>query len=400
MAERFSNEAATTLAAGINAAATSLPVSSSANFPAANFRVRIDNEILLVTAVAGTTWTVTRAVEAVNGVQVAASHAVLATVAHVLTAGGLQQALQDTPRKNRLINGDFRVNQRALSTITDNAYGIDRWRGLAEGGTHTWVQSNLYGPSSGSSPFACIFQQGATGNKLGAFQVIESFNCWDLRGQVVSLQFKPFNNTGAMSDIRASILYRTGTADAVSADPITTWGASSAGITTYNGWTVAGTTGPINPGSTWPLIKLENISIPASATNIAVIIWADDNAWSADITGVTDVQLEKGAVCTEFERIPLSQSYVDCLRYAYVASSEYIGNAKSGTTLYSEILYLPMPMRVTPTISGATYAASTGANGTPTFQLTGPRTTRPINLGTAWTVDAQITLSATFSAEL
>jgi hypothetical protein len=93
--ERFTNEATTTLAAGINASATSLTVSSSANFPAANFRVRIDNEILLVTAVAGTTWTVTRAVEAVNGVQVAASHAVLATVAHVLTAGGLQQAITE-----------------------------------------------------------------------------------------------------------------------------------------------------------------------------------------------------------------------------------------------------------------------------------------------------------------
>lgn len=66
-------------------------VSSTTGFPASgNFRVRIDNEILLVTAVAGTTWTVTRAAEAVAGVQTATAHAQGATVTHVPTAASVQ----------------------------------------------------------------------------------------------------------------------------------------------------------------------------------------------------------------------------------------------------------------------------------------------------------------------
>lgn len=53
----------TTLNGGINGAVTSLVVAAFAAFPAANgFKVKIDDEILLVTAGAGTsTWTVTRA---------------------------------------------------------------------------------------------------------------------------------------------------------------------------------------------------------------------------------------------------------------------------------------------------------------------------------------------------
>lgn len=92
MTERFANDVATVLVGSITAGATSLVVASSSGFPSAgNFRVRIDDEILLVTGVGGTTWTVTRAAEGTA----AAPHAGLAVVAHVLTAGGLAQAIAD-----------------------------------------------------------------------------------------------------------------------------------------------------------------------------------------------------------------------------------------------------------------------------------------------------------------
>lgn len=89
MAERFANEPATTLVGTINGSVTSLVVASSSGFPAANFRIRIDDEIMLVTGVAGTTWTVTRAQESTTG----ASHTNGAAIQHILTAGGLVQAL-------------------------------------------------------------------------------------------------------------------------------------------------------------------------------------------------------------------------------------------------------------------------------------------------------------------
>jgi hypothetical protein len=93
VAEHFANEFATTLVGTITGAATSLVVATSSGAPGVNFRIRIDNEYLLVTAgpPGSTTWTVARAQEG----SVAATHQNGAAVTHVLTAGGLAQAITD-----------------------------------------------------------------------------------------------------------------------------------------------------------------------------------------------------------------------------------------------------------------------------------------------------------------
>ncbi len=90
MTERYTNDAETTLAVAMLAGDLTLTVATVTGFPTAgNFRIRIDNEILLVTGVSGTAWTATRAAEPVRGVQTAAAHAVGATVTHLITAASL-----------------------------------------------------------------------------------------------------------------------------------------------------------------------------------------------------------------------------------------------------------------------------------------------------------------------
>jgi hypothetical protein len=88
MAEKFTNNAVTTLSAAITTTtATSCTVTDATAFPTTgNFRIKIDSEILLVTGVAGATFTVTRGVEGT----VPATHASGATVIHLLTKGGLE----------------------------------------------------------------------------------------------------------------------------------------------------------------------------------------------------------------------------------------------------------------------------------------------------------------------
>ncbi len=87
MPEQFTNNASTTLNGAINNSVTSLVLTSASLFPTlGNFRIRIDDEIMLATAVSGSTLTVVRAQEGTA----AASHADLATVRQVLTAGALQ----------------------------------------------------------------------------------------------------------------------------------------------------------------------------------------------------------------------------------------------------------------------------------------------------------------------
>lgn len=85
--EYLKNNASTTLNGSIDDNDTTLVVTSTTPFPAqGNFRVKIDTELLLVTGVAGTTWTVERGIEGTT----AASHASSTPVIHVLTEKGLE----------------------------------------------------------------------------------------------------------------------------------------------------------------------------------------------------------------------------------------------------------------------------------------------------------------------
>ena len=91
--ERFTNDAETTLSADTTALQTTLVVANAAEFPAeAQYRIRVDDELMLVTGGAGTeTWTVTRGAEGT----IAAIHLSDAQVCHVLTAGALAQLKLD-----------------------------------------------------------------------------------------------------------------------------------------------------------------------------------------------------------------------------------------------------------------------------------------------------------------
>lgn len=90
--EQFSNNAVSTLNGAITGVATTLVVTSATPYPVApQFRILIDTEIMLVTGVAGTTFTVTRGAEGTAP----SAHGNGASVRHVLTAGALEQLKLD-----------------------------------------------------------------------------------------------------------------------------------------------------------------------------------------------------------------------------------------------------------------------------------------------------------------
>ncbi|OAI41007.1 hypothetical protein AYO40_00565 [Planctomycetaceae bacterium SCGC AG-212-D15] len=84
--EQFANNAQSTLASAIGNGALSLTVQSAAGFSTqGNFRIQIDNEIMLVTNVSGNVFTVSRGQEGTS----AASHNAGACVTQELTAGAM-----------------------------------------------------------------------------------------------------------------------------------------------------------------------------------------------------------------------------------------------------------------------------------------------------------------------
>jgi hypothetical protein len=88
--EKFSNSAQTTInqIGGISPISATLQVLSAALFPPLpQFRIRIDNELILVTGVSGNTFSLIRGIEG----SAPAAHAFGALVTHVLTAGALSQ---------------------------------------------------------------------------------------------------------------------------------------------------------------------------------------------------------------------------------------------------------------------------------------------------------------------
>lgn len=92
MAENLSNDIQALLNGAISNVATAITTTGSTGFPAVNFRVRVDDEIMLVTSVGGgTNWTVTRGIESTAAV----AHNNSTPVVHVLTAGGLAQFVQE-----------------------------------------------------------------------------------------------------------------------------------------------------------------------------------------------------------------------------------------------------------------------------------------------------------------
>jgi hypothetical protein len=99
--ENLSNNAITTIAANVGLSDTTISVASSTGFPSPNFRIVIDSEIMLVTAVSGTAWTVTRGQESSS----VAGHTAGASVANVLTVAGLLAAV-DTDGSSITLAGD------------------------------------------------------------------------------------------------------------------------------------------------------------------------------------------------------------------------------------------------------------------------------------------------------
>jgi hypothetical protein len=299
----------------------------------------------------------------------------------VLSAGELSTAASITGR-NRLINGSMAVAQRGTSFTSattpansDDTYTLDRWYILSDGNDAVDVtQETSVVPTNGFKAIALDVE--TVNKKFGIAQIIEQANCIGLIGGEVTLSFKAkVSSVTKLDNVKAAIIAWSGTADTVTSDIISAWGAEGTDPTLIANATYENTPANLGLTTSYATFSVTANIDTADAKNIIVMIWSDVTDTSlGDFLYITDVQLEAGAVATPFEWRMYHDEIVLCYRY-YQVNSMWVGGAGTGTTTVSVGGPFLAPMRAAPT-----YTLLNGTNAL-TDVLTATRNVSAITQG-------------------
>ena len=259
--------------------------------------------------------------------------------------------------RNRIINGGMQIWQRATSFTSSggsNVYCCDRW-GFRSNGSAVTVAQNTSNPASTGAifPFSIKYQRNSgqtsvNGNYI--FQVVESFNCYDLSGQSVTLSF--WAKAGAnfsSSGNSLTCVVQTGTVadEGSSAFISTSWtgvaNVINTTVTLSTTWTKYTLTGTVGSG-----IQELGIYFAYSGTGTA---GADDSFY------ITGVQLEKGLVATPFEVRSYGTELALCQRYYWKSdlgtAAILVGSGNASVTNQTHWINVKFPttMRASASVS-------------------------------------------------
>jgi len=278
---------------------------------------------------------------------------------------------QYTGFRNRIINGEFGIAQRATSFVSgannDDSYNLDRWYVLSDGNDAVDItQTTTEVPSNQLTAIALDVE--TTNKKFGIAQIIEQKNCIGLIGGNVTLSFKAkVSSTTKLDNVKAAVVAWSGTADTVTSDIISAWGAEGTNPTLIANATFENTPANLSVTTSYATYTLTANVDTASTKNIIVFIWSDvTDTTAGDFLYLTDVQLEAGSTATDFERRPIGTELALCQRYYYkrkFASGTFVGHLQVyfSAGAFGKIFSHIVPMRATP--------SSVGASSTSHFQL-------------------------------
>ena len=253
--------------------------------------------------------------------------------------------------RNRIINGDMRIDQRnggASQSITAGSapYSVDRFIVRSAGGTITGQRV----AGTGSTQYVYQITGGASVTQVQFEQRIEASNSYDLAGGNATLSVNLSNSLLATANW---VLYY----------PTATDNFTSSTVISSGSWTISSTIARYNA----------TISIPAAATTgLYLIIYV--TAQTSGTFKIGDVQLEAGSTATEFERRPYGTELALCQRYyettyntgVAVGSVNNLGNWQSvclNTTDYYDFgkTFFKVTKRANPIVTP--YSVGTGASG-------------------------------------
>jgi hypothetical protein len=285
--------------------------------------------------------------------------------------------------RNKLINGDFSVAQRGTSlTSTDSAnndakYTLDRWQLFSDGNDVVDVtQETTTVPTN--QLYAIALDVETANKKFGIAQKIEQKNCVDLIGQEVTLSFKAkVSATTNLDNVKCAIIAWDGTADTLTDDIVSAWGAEGTNPTLATNYTYENTPANLNLTTSYATYTTTATIDTSGAKNVVVFIWSDVTTTSAgEFLYITDVQLEKSPSNSTFERKSYGQQLADCQRYYHqlggnAAYEVFAIGVCATSTLFDCLVFPPVTMRENCTVSsvGSNFKVYTGDNA-PSADLT------------------------------
>ena len=300
-----------------------------------------------------------------------------ATVGNNLTVTG-QTIPSSSFKRNRLINGNMQVWQRATSYALTNSYvygSADRWEtDMGSTAAATASQSTSVPTTVGQLfQYSLKVQRTAastsTGNIVVA-QAIETVNSYDLAGSSATLSFYArcgTNYSPTSSALYALVFFGQGTDQSITNMRNNAW----------TGQTNAGGTATLT--TSWQRFTF-TVSVPAGTTQMGMQVYASPTgtAGADDSFFITGVQLEVGSAATPYERQIYSDQLAQCQRYyaqsnpLVAASALYLYASPfilawnfSGTNGNSTGMPFPVSMRAAPTVT--LYTGSSSTNATANF---------------------------------
>jgi hypothetical protein len=255
--------------------------------------------------------------------------------------GTVQNTVGYSPWRNRIINGDMRIDQRnngASVAITGGAttlvFGPDRWQVRSAGANASAQQVTV------SSQRRLRFTGATSVTAVAAHQRIEATNSLDLAGSSVTISLKAFSTS--LTSLTIELYYANST------DAFGTWGSPA--VTSIGSQAVAISTTEQTISATF--------SVPSAATTGLEIRVTGGALLASQTLTIGDIQLEAGTTATPFERVDYSTSLIRCQRY-YETVGVYVS-----TSAWATIVNGAGPKvtkRAIPTLTVTNFGSGSGA---------------------------------------
>jgi hypothetical protein len=264
--------------------------------------------------------------------------------------------------KNYLVNGGFAIAQRGTSFTSgannDDAYTLDRWYILSDTNDVIDVtQDTSTVPTDGQ--FAIALDVETVNKKFGIATIIENKDVIGLVGNTVTFSFKAkVSATTKLDNVKAAIVSWSGTADTVTSDIISAWGAEGTNPTLIANATYENSPANLNLTTSYATYSISAAVDTASTKNLILFVWSDvTDTTAGDFLYISQAKLELGSVSSAFVyaggtfegELAACQRYY--IRYTGSGSSPQVVTAgiSVSTTLCNSWVNLPVTMRTTPT---------------------------------------------------